>query len=157
LRIPYKIAVVTATLLLISVSVAQPVLANQTDAAAAIDSAKDNILGAYDAAKEAESAGANITVLTSKLNNAGLLLSQAELAYAKNDFEGALSLATQIQTVLNGFASEADALGLSALQQQNQDFLINVVGSISATLVILIAGFVAWIYLKRKYESSEAT
>jgi hypothetical protein len=157
LRIPYKIAVVTATLLLISVSVAQPVLANQTDAAAAIDSAKDNILGAYDAAKEAESAGANITVLTSKLNNAGLLLSQAELAYAKNDFEGALSLATQIQTVLNGFASEADALGLSALQQQNQDFLINVVGSISATLVILIAGFVAWIYLKRKYETSEAT
>lgn len=157
MRIPYKIAVVTATLLLISVSVAQPVLANQTDAAAAIDSAKDNILGAYDAAKEAESAGANITVLTSKLNNAGLLLSQAELAYAKNDFEGALSLATQIQTVLNGFASEADALGLSALQQQNQDFLINVVGSISATLVILIAGFVAWIYLKRKYETSEAT
>jgi len=157
LRIPYKIAVVTATLLLISVSVAQPVLANQTDAAAAIDSAKDNILGAYDAAKEAESAGANITVLTSKLNNAGLLLSQAELAYAKNDFEGALSLATQSQTVLNGFASEADALGLSALQQQNQDFLINVVGSISATLVILIAGFVACIYLKRKYETSEAT
>lgn len=139
------------TLLTLLAAVAQPVKANQTSAAAAIESAKKTILTCYDAAKEAESAGANITHLEGTLNNAGLLLSQAELAYSKNEFERAQSLAVQSQTVLNGFTSTSQSTGLAALQQRNQDFLINVVGSIIATLVVLTAGLLAWVYLKRKY------
>ena len=139
------------TLLILLVAVAQPVMANQTSAAAAINSAKNTILSCYDAAKEAESAGANITLLESTLNNAGLLLSQAELAYSKNEYDTAQSLAVQSQTVLNGFTSKAQSSGLAALQQSNQDFLVNVVGSIIATLVVLTAGLLAWVYLKRKY------
>jgi hypothetical protein len=143
------------TLLVLSVAVAQPVMANQTDAATAINSAKNTILTCYDAAKEAESAGANITLLEITLNNAGLLLSQAELAYSKNDYDGAQSLAVQSQTVLNGFTSTAQSSGLAALQQRNQDFLVNVVGSIIATLVVLVFGMLAWVYLKRKYTTEE--
>jgi hypothetical protein len=142
---------VVTTLLILLVAVAQPVMANQTSAAAAINSAKNTILSCYDAAKEAESAGANITLLESTLNNAGLLLSQAELAYSKNEYDTAQSLAVQSQTVLNGFTSKAQSSGLAALQQSNQDFLVNVVGSIIATLVVLTAGLLAWVYLKRKY------
>ena len=143
------------TLLVLSVALAQPVMANQTDAATAINSAKNTILTCYDAAKEAESAGANITLLEITLNNAGLLLSQAELAYSKNDYDGAQSLAVQSQTVLNGFTSTAQSSGLAALQQRNQDFLVNVVGSIIATLVVLVGGVLAWVYLKRKYTTEE--
>lgn len=144
------------TLLILLVAVAQPVMANQTSAAAAINSAKNTILTCYDAAKEAESAGANISLLESTLNNAGLLLSQAELAYSKNEYDRAQSLAVQSQTVLNGFTSKAQSSGLAALQQRNQDFLVNVVGSIIATLVVLTAGLLAWVYLKRKYTKGGA-
>jgi hypothetical protein len=140
--------------LLSLVSVAHPVIADQADAIAAIDSAKDTILSCYEDVKDAESAGANITLLTDTLNNAGLLLSQAEAAYSRNDFDVALSLAVQIQTILNDLSSEAKDLGLVALQQRNQDFLINVVGSIIATLVVLIAGLMAWLYLKKKYTNN---
>lgn len=71
------------TVLLFSVIVhSSLVLADQTDAAVAITSAKEQVVTCYQAAKDAEGAGANITSLTATLNDAGALLSQAELARA---------------------------------------------------------------------------
>jgi len=110
----------------------------------------------HSAVKEAEAAGANITVITSALNEAGSLLSQAELAYAANDFDAALNLAIQSQNRLSNFIGEANTLREIAVQQQNQDFLINVVGSIVGTFVVIIAGFAVWRFLKKKSETTEA-
>ena len=128
-----------------------PVWADQGTAAAAISSAKRTILDCYGAAEEAEAADANITVLTVILNEAGLLLTQAELAYAATDFDVALNLAVQSQSYLSNFITEANSLKETATQQKNQDFLLNVVGSIAGTFVVIVAGFVVWLYLKKKY------
>ncbi len=156
-RLCFKTPVTLVILLLLFVAVAaSPVWASQTDAAAAISSAKNTIVNCYNAAKQAEAAGANITVLTDTLNKAGSLLSQAELAYATNDFDAALNLAIQSQTTLNNFVAEANALQETATQQQNQSFLINVVGSIAGTFAVIVAGLVAWLFLKRKYATSGA-
>jgi len=140
-------------LLLFIVSTFLPLArADQTDAATAIASAKEQISICYQAAKEAEGAGANITALVAVLNDAGTLLSRAEFAYSISDFDAARDLAIQSQNTLGGFISEASASKETATQQRNQDFLINVVGSIIGTFAVLGVGIAAWIFLKRKYE-----
>jgi hypothetical protein len=143
-------------LMLFVTAIVSPVWAEQASAATAISSAKNTILTCYSAAKEAEAAGANITVLTTALNEAGLLLSQAELAYATSDFDAALNFAVQSQNHLSNFVGEANTLKETATREQNQDFLINVVGSIIGAFVVVIAGFAIWFFLKSKYNTTEA-
>ena len=127
------------------------VLAEQTDATATITSAKGQIVTCYQAARYAEGAGANITSLTATLNDAGALLSQAELAYSTNDFDTARNLAVQSQGMLGNFVSEASALKQAATQQRDQDFLINVVGSLIGVFAVIGAGAAAWLFLKKRY------
>jgi len=151
---PRKRTFFLIAILLFVISTFLPLVrADQTDAAAAIASAKEQILICYQAAKEAEGAGANITALVAVLNDAGTLLSRAEFAYSVSDFGTARDLAIQSQSTLGDFVPEANTLKETATQQRNQDFLINVVGSIIGTFAVLGAGIAAWIFLKRKYET----
>jgi hypothetical protein len=140
------------TLLLLVAVVPSPVWASEADAATAISSAKNAIANGYNTAKQAEAVGANITALVDTLNEAGSLLSQAEFAYITSDFDAAFNLAIRSQNSLSGFAAEASTLQESATQQQNQGFLINVVGSIIGTFAIIIGGFAVWRFMKKKYE-----
>jgi hypothetical protein len=130
-------------------------VASQADVTTAISSAKNTFLNCYEAAKAAETAGANITVLTSNLNEAGMLLSQAELAYSSNDLNSARNLAVQSEAKLSNFISDADHLREIATQQRNQDFLITVVGPLLGALAIIGIGVGTWIFLKKKYEHQE--
>ena len=151
-------ASVAAVLILLSLVVISPspVWADQAGAATAISSAKATLLNCYNAAKQAEAAGANITVLVDALNEAGPLLSQAELAYDTQDFDEALNLATQSQAPLNNFVEEANVLGETARQQREWDFSINVIGSTVGAFAVIFAGVAVWVLLKRKYETPEA-
>jgi len=132
--------------------------AEQSGADSAIASAKQQIITCYDAAKAAEAAGANITSLTSILNDAGTLLSQSELAYSKSDFSNAASLAVQSSQSLASFVSEANTMRDAAAQQRTTEFLVNVVGSITGAIAVIVAGFVVWRFLrKRQPQTGEQT
>ena len=133
-----------------------PVFASQSDAETSISSAKKMILGCYNAAKNAETAGANITTLTGTLNEAGLLLSKAELTYSKGDFDAAASLAVQSQNKLNNLIAEANSLRANAAKRQSQDFLVNMVGSLAGAFIIVGAGACVWVILKRRSETAGA-
>ncbi|MCJ7560410.1 hypothetical protein MUO79_07300 [Candidatus Bathyarchaeota archaeon] len=146
----------TIMLLFSVIVVPSLVVSEQTDAAAAITSAKEQVVACYQAAKDAEGAGANITSLTATLNDAGALLSRAELAYSSNDFGTARDLAVQSRERLDNFVSEANALKETAIQQGNQDFMINVVGSAVGAIAVVVGGFAVWNFLKRKYDRVEA-
>ena len=135
-------------------SVPSVVWAQQNSAASAISAAQSKLVQCYDAARAAESASANISQLTSRLNSAGLLLSRAELAYSNADFGSAQSLAVQNQSELASFVSDANSLQASAAQSRTFDFLLNVVGSVVGTVAVLVGGFVVWGFLKRKYGNS---
>ena len=99
------------------------VLAQQTMGLSSISAAQSKLVQCYDAARAAEAAGANISQLTLRLNSAGLLLSQAELAYSNADFGSAQSLASQSQSELANFVSDAKSLQASAAQSRTFDFL----------------------------------
>ena len=151
-----KTPIYSAIILLLFVTVvASPVWAEQSNAETAISSAKNRILDCYNAAKEAEVAGANITSLIATLNEAGALFSQAELAHAANDFGAAVNLAVQSQSTLGDFVSEANILKETASQQRNQDFLINVVGSLVGASAVVGTGILTWIFLKKKTQEME--
>jgi hypothetical protein len=125
--------------------------ADQSGAAGAISNAKSQILTCYNAAKEAEAAGANITALAGALNEAGILLSKAESAFSAGDFVGAQNYAVQSQGKLASFVSNANALLIAAGAQRNQDFLINVVGSTVGTVAVIAGSVGLWFFLKKKY------
>jgi hypothetical protein len=144
--------VLLAALLLLFFLIVPPLAqAEQTDAASAIASAEQRVVTCYQAARDAEAAGANITSLTAVLNDAGALLSQAELAYSANDSAAARDLAVQSQGKLDGFVSKASSLKASALQQRSWDLWVKMVGSIVGAFVVLGCAVAVWVFLKRKY------
>lgn len=120
-----------------------------------ISEAQGMLVNCFNAARAAEAAGANISALTNTLNVAGALLSNAQYAYSVGNFSGAQSLAAECTSKLSGFVGEANSLQVSATQNRNTSFLVNVVGSIVATMIVLVGSAVVWLSLKRKYGKSE--
>jgi hypothetical protein len=149
-----SIGVLLLTALSIAVCAPSVVWAQQNDAASAISMAQSELVQCFDAARAAESAGANISSLTFILNNAGSLLSGAELAYSQGNFTSASSLAAQSQSSLSGFRSDASALKSAAVDSSNLQTLF-FVGSIVGTFVVIGGGVAVWVLLKRKYGNEE--
>lgn len=127
---------------------------SESDAGLAIAQAEQRIDVCYSAAADAEKAGANVTSLLSVLDEAGLLLSRARVAFQNGDFDSAYDLAVQSNTRLNGYESQAFSLGDAAAQQGRVDFLVNVVGSTAGTFAVIVVGLLVWFGLKRRPEKS---
>ena len=145
-----KTCVIAVVILFITTALfASPVFADQNSAQTAIISAQNSLKSCYDATKQAQAAGANVDTLMATLNDAAGLLSEAELAYASNDYNSAYTYATQSQSKLNGFISQATALQQNALNNDNQNFIITIL-SIMGSVAILCVGIAAWVNLNRK-------
>ncbi len=130
------------------------VRAQSYEASSAISAAQTRLLSCFEEAKNAESAGANISNLTITLNEAGLFLSNAEAAYANNDFSSAETLALMSQKSLNNFESMADSLRVNAIASANWNFLVNIVGSFFGAIGVIAGSAFLWWFLK-KYQLSE--
>jgi hypothetical protein len=124
---------------------------SEADAGSAIAAAQGRVDDCYTAVSEAAKAGANVTSLLIRLNDAGKLLSAANLAYNAGNFDSAREFAVESQTRLNGFVEEANASGENSLNEQYWNFMVNVVGSLTGTAAVVLGGFVVWRLLKRKY------
>ncbi len=125
-------------------------MADEANAAATIASAEEKIIACYQAISEAQDAGANTTALLVILNEAGALLSHAHFAYSAGDFDSAVDFSVQSQQRLDNFVAEANFLKENALQQHHWDFMINVLGSIIATAIVLCGSVALWFLLKWK-------
>jgi len=147
-----RVSIVVLLLVVISVAIlseSSVVRAQQNGVSPAISTAQTKIVQCFDAARAAESAGANISSLTSVLNSAGVQLSNAELAYSSGNSGLATSLASQSQSSLGGFLSDAAALKSSAVARSNLQILL-FVGSIVGTFAVIGASAAVWVLLKRK-------
>ena len=126
---------------------------DEADARSAIAAVEERIVVCYQAVADADGAGANVTALLAVLDEAGLLLSRANLYRMKNS-SLAFDFAVQSQEKLNGLEAEAGVLRENAMQQGYWDFMVNVVGSIVGTVVVVCGGFVVWFLLKIRYEKA---
>ena len=123
------------------------------ETASAVSEAEEVVASAYEAVLEAEKAGANVADLLSVLNEAGMLLSRARLAYSVGHFVSARDFAVWCKGNLTGFVDEAEALEQSAVQGRYWDFMVNVVGSTVGVVAIVCGGLVVWFFLERRGKS----
>ena len=129
--------------------------AGEADASQAISEAENRVNACYMAVAEAQKAGANVSQLLSTLQEAGLLLSEAHVAFEKRDFDSAFDLANQSRSRLDGVDNEADSLRDKGRQDRSVDFLVNVVGSSVGAFAVLVGGFLFWHFSKKKHDKSE--
>jgi len=125
--------------------------ASQAEAASALVTSDNAVFSAYQAVSKANEAGASVSSLLVRLNDAGWFLSRAQTAFKSGDFDSALESAAQCQEKLNGFAADADALKENAIYEHYMDFWVNVAGSIVGAVSIVCVSLISWFFLKRKY------
>lgn len=123
-------------------------LAEESDASSAVNSARQRLLSCFFAARQVEDLGANISSLTSALNDAGGLLSLSESAYSRGDFVEAQNLAHQSVSRLNGFASEASTLRDAAVRMGYEQFLWNLGWFVAGMIVLAILVFSFFRFIK---------
>jgi hypothetical protein len=124
---------------------------NQLQALSAMAEAEADVVSAYQAVANADAAGANVSDLMVRLNEAGDYLTRAHAAYARGDSDSALELANSCQEKLVGFVADADAFAEVAVRDNNLDFFVNVVCSIVGSVGVVCGGFFVWLYIDRKH------
>jgi hypothetical protein len=129
------------------------VYADLNTAQSDISSAKQRMVVCTEALKQAEASGANVTVFAAVLDDAGSLLSKAELAFSVGDYGSASSLIAQSQGVLVNFVGDAHSLRDTVSAQRTYDFFVFQAGSFVGALVVLLVGAVLWVLAKRKAKS----
>jgi hypothetical protein len=121
------------------------------EASSAIGDADNALRRAFEAVLDAERAGANLSDLIVKLDEAGRLLAEAENAYRIGNFSEAVSKAEQCSVLADGVREEAITLKGEALAGAQiafwQDLTVTAMGS----AVFLVAMFFVWGWFKRAY------
>ncbi len=123
----------------------------EDDARSAISFAKERIVVCYVAVAEADEAGANVSNLLSVLDEAGMDVSGADLAFQNGNFTSAYDLAVQSQVALEGFETQANSIKEAAERSSSVDFWVNVVGSSAGTVGVVVGGFAVWFWLKKRH------
>jgi len=113
--------------------------------------ADDALKKAYVAVSDAERAGANVSSLIVRLNEAGGVLAVAEMAYGNKDYDGASEKAEACVMMANGVFADASRLKSSALVDARLRFLNTLMLSITSAVVFVAGLVLVWIWFKRSY------
>jgi hypothetical protein len=136
--------------LLLSGFLVQCRAASETDAQSAVSEASQRIGVCYGAVANAGSAGANVSALLQILNTAGDLLSEAQLALSHGGLNSSYALALQSQQMLQGFEARAAGEQSDAAHASFVGLMVNVVGSLVATVAVPIGSVALWTRVKRR-------
>jgi len=125
--------------------------ATESEALDAVVAAEETIATCYRAAAEADGAGADVAELLRRLDEAGELLSKAELSYGRQDFDSAFDYSSQSVNKLTGLVAEAEILHETAVKEYYASFLVTTGGSAAGVAAVVCSGFVVWRLLKKRY------
>jgi hypothetical protein len=118
------------------------------EASSAINSADNALKQAFIAVLDAEEAGANVSSLIVKLNEAGKLLDEAEMAYRNGDWDGAISKADACIVIANEVYIDALDLKDLALIDARASFSDTVISSLTGEVVCVVGLILAWVLFK---------
>jgi hypothetical protein len=122
-----------------------------SEAGKAVGHAEQDLNAAYVKVAEADSAGADVSVLLNELNSAGTYLSRANAAFKAGDYENASVLATDCSNTVKGVANEATNLQSYAEGAHSNMILSAVFVSVFGVVFVIILGFIGWGFLRRRY------
>jgi len=121
------------------------------EATAAIAQAEEALTVAYHSVLEAEKAGANVSSLLIKLNNAANLILDASIFHKKRDFAGAVQNATLSSQLSEQVKVEAPYLRELALLNNAWRFGWTLWGSIIGAVVVVTCSFLGWRVFRKRY------
>ena len=121
------------------------------EASLAIGEADNALRQAFEAVLDAERAGANLSDLIVKLDEAGGLLAEAENAYRVGNFSEAISKADKCSMQADGVVGEALNLKGSALADAQKAVLQTLTFSWVGGVAFLAVLFFVWSWFKRAY------
>lgn len=116
-----------------------------------IDQGEEVLASAYESVLEAEQAGADVSSLLARLNDAGENLAEAHMSYKLGDFDGAVHSADLSSEIGEEVRSEAYELKNKAYGSRVTDLVIRVIGSTFGVMVVFFASFFGWRVFKRRY------
>lgn len=121
------------------------------DVPSEVDQADSAIAEALVAVAEAERAGANVSVLLVRLDDANVLLAEARNALRRGDYGDASLLAGQALGVVEGLLEEAGSLKLAA-ESDRQGRLVWMASLSGLGLVVLfVVSLLGWRLLRRRH------
>jgi len=124
------------------------------DVAAAFANAEETVISAYQAVLKAEEAGANVSDLLVRLNEAGELLAQARMAYNRSAFDEATHLANSSRNIGEEVQSAAVGLKDSALSEGLQRMVFTMIASVVGVAVIGLGSLWVWHLLRKRSGSA---
>ena len=132
-------------------SYGSPCVKGADDASVGVGNADAAVRQAFNATLEAERAGANVSGLILRLNEAGTVLGEAEIALGKGNSSEATSEAGQCVGIAESVKSDADALKASALDEARTVFWAYLAFSVVGIAVCVVALALVWRRFKRGY------
>jgi hypothetical protein len=121
------------------------------DAAASVAVADVAVRRAFDAALDAERAGANVSGLLVRLNDAGAVLGEAEVAVKNGNLSDAADKANTCISIAQSVLSDAGVLRASALDGARTWFWTYLAFSVVGIGVFVVVLAVVWRRFKRGY------
>jgi len=123
----------------------------EVETASALADAEGALVSAYQAVLKAEEAGANVSGLLARLNEAGGFLAQARMAYRLGYFDEAASFADSSRNIGGEVQDAALELKDAAVSEGWQSTMLTMVASVVGVAVIAIGSLWTWHFLKRRY------
>jgi len=120
-------------------------------AASGLTDAESVVVSAYQVVLKAEQAGANVSGLLVRLNEAEGFLTRARMAYELGDFEKAASFANSSRNIGVEVENAAVELKDSALSEGAQRMWFMMTGSIVGVVGVFLGSFWVWTVFKRRY------
>ena len=138
-------------ILLLSIFNPYVIAVNEAEANISVNEAEKNLALTFEAVKEAEINGADISGMSQILNDAIILLAQAKNFFRVGDFDKAENFANLVIEIGN----EVKGLALS-LGDVKSDLPINemwdtLIGSLISVILVVVVSLFSWIFFKRYY------
>ena len=121
------------------------------EASSSVAEADAAIRQAFNATLDAERAGANISGLILRLNEAGSILGEAEIALEYGNSTEAVSEAYECIGIAQSVSSDADVLKTSALSEAKAGLQEYLVFSLAGVAVFVVDLVVVWMWFKSRY------
>jgi hypothetical protein len=121
------------------------------EASSSVSDAYSAVRVAFNATLEAERAGANVSDLIARLNEAAGLLDEAEVALNSGNSSDAAIIAGQCIGIAESVQSDADALKASALDQARTVFWTYLTFSVVSSAAFVVVLAVVWQRFKCGY------
>ncbi len=127
----------------------------QTDQTASkLQVANNAVEQAFNAVLDAEKAGANVTGLLVRLNDAAGILAQAENSYRTGDNNTAIVQADSVLPIAQEVTTAAQNAKQTALVSGQNAFWSTIAFTVIGIFVFVLASFLVWRWFRRQYISN---